>query len=214
MSGVQSISFASNYLIPFNQIKDSATMRNIGAESAKYIKSENDMMQTPEGIVVKVDDAKDKEYEAIVAKYGVAIKKYDGEIKPNSAKEMELRSYSFMTSRLHPEDAQKRIEDFKNLDDEAKKAEYAKIYNEFKASDKSIEKVMTDVKPKLTPTDKPIIQYESKDGEKFMAREVMLENGYKCMAVSNAKNPSQTTLMNHDEFKKYLLETAKQVQKS
>ena len=39
----------------------------------------------------------------------------------------------------------------------------------------------TNVSPKLTPTDKPIIKYTDKSGNSYMAREVQLENGYKCM---------------------------------
>ncbi len=62
----------------------------------------------------------------------------------------------------------------------------------------------TNVSPKLTPTDKPIIKYTDKSGNSYMAREVQLENGYKCMAVSNTKNPAQATLMNHDVFEKEL----------
>lgn len=63
------------------------------------------------------------------------------------------------------------------------------------------------LQPKMTPTGKPIIQYKDKNGEAYMAREVKLENGYTCMAVSNAKNPTQATLMNHDVFQKTLQES-------
>jgi len=45
----------------------------------------------------------------------------------------------------------------------------------------------------------------------MMAREVMLENGYTCMAVSNEKNPDQATLMNKDKFKEFFVESARQV---
>ena len=62
----------------------------------------------------------------------------------------------------------------------------------------------TNLTPKLTPTEKPVIKYTDKNGESYMAREVQLENGYKCMAVSNTKNPAQATLMNHDVFEKTL----------
>ena len=47
MSSIQNVSgvaFKGNYIIPFDQIKDSATMRAIGAETAKYV-DQNDMMQ-------------------------------------------------------------------------------------------------------------------------------------------------------------------------
>lgn len=62
----------------------------------------------------------------------------------------------------------------------------------------------TDLKPKLTPTGTPIIKYKDKDGNSYMAREVKLETGDTCMAVSNVKNPSQATLMNNDVFQKTL----------
>lgn len=67
------------------------------------------------------------------------------------------------------------------------------------------------VNPTLTPTDKPIIKYTTKNGENLMAREVRLENGYTCMAVSNEKNPKQAILMNKEEFQKFFLENAKQI---
>lgn len=211
MSGVQGVSFTSNYIIPFNEVKDSATMRQLGAESAKFIKGEEDVMQTKEGMVIKVDDARDKEYEAVIAKYGINIKKYDGAFKPNA----DLDSYAFMVSKLYPEEeAQKKLEAYKAMNKEEKNKEYLSAYGEFKNSKHSVENQANLPKPKLTPTEKPIIKYESKDGEKFMAREVMLENGYKCMAVSNEKNPGQATLMNHEEFMKLLAESAKQAPKS
>lgn len=37
---------------------------------------------------------------------------------------------------------------------------------------------------------------------KIMEREVQLENGYTCMAISNEKNPNQATSMNKNEFQK------------
>lgn len=40
---------------------------------------------------------------------------------------------------------------------------------------------------------------------KIMEREVQLENGYTCMAISNEKNPNQATSMNKDEFLKSLI---------
>ena len=43
----------------------------------------------------------------------------------------------------------------------------------------------------------------TKDGEKMMAREVVLGNGYKCVAVSNEKNPNEATLMNKEELLMY-----------
>lgn len=68
-----------------------------------------------------------------------------------------------------------------------------------------------DMKPKLTPTGTPIIKYKDKDGNSYMAREVKLETGDTCMAVSNVKNPSQATLMNNDVFQKTLQESLPEV---
>ena len=65
----------------------------------------------------------------------------------------------------------------------------------------------SNVSPKLMPTGTPIIKYQDKAGNTYMAREVQLENGYKCMAVSNTNNPGQATLMNHDVFQKNLKES-------
>ena len=149
MNGVHAVSnlnFTSHYLIPSEQIKKSPNMREIGQETAKLVPNPNDVTFTKDGIVVKVDDKKDKEYEAVIAKYGINIKKIDNPVKALP-------------------------------------------------------------KPKLTPTGTPIIKYTSKDGEKFMAREVALDNGYKAFAVSNEKNPEQAMLMNKDSFKKLLEES-------
>jgi hypothetical protein len=211
MSSVNAISFGSNYLIPFNQVKDSSTMRSIGAESAKYVKNQEDISQTKDGIVVKVDDAKDKEYEAVVAKYGVNIQKYEGKFPENV--KVDENSYEYMVSKLHPEDAQAKIEAYKKMDEAAKDKEFLNIYKEFKGSNFSVEHLQQAnlPKPKLTPTDKPIIKFTDKAGEKFMAREVKLETGDTCMAVSNEKNPSQATLMNKEEFFKYFAQNCKQV---
>ena len=38
-----------------------------------------------------------------------------------------------------------------------------------------------------------------------MVREVQLENGYTCRAISNEKNPNQAISMNKDEFLKSLI---------
>lgn len=155
MAGIQNVSFGSNYLIPKTQFKDSETMKTCGKESAKYIKTEENMAQTKDGIVVKIDDAKDKEYEAVVAKYGIQIQKYEGEFPKNNTPKVT-------TPTNKPAGAS----------------------------------------PKITPTGTPIVKYTDKNGEKFMSREVQLENGYKCIAVSNVKTPDQVTLMNNLEFAK------------
>lgn len=214
MSGVQnmnSISFKSNYLIPFSEIQksDSATMRQVGAATSKYVTSPDKMMQTPEGIAVEIPDSRDKEYEAIIAKYGLNIQKYQGKIEPKT--NMTDNLYSYMVSKIDPENAEKRINAYKNMKDENEKgAEYLNVYNEFKNSPHSIENQQNMQKPNLKPTGTPIIIYTTKDGEKMMAREVALENGYKCIAVSNKKNPNVATLMNKDEFKKLFFETVEQ----
>jgi hypothetical protein len=84
MSTVNAISFGSSYLIPFSQLKNSPNVRMIGAVSAKYIHKQSDIAQVKEGVVVTVDDSKDKEYEAVIAKYGVNIQKYEGKLPKNT----------------------------------------------------------------------------------------------------------------------------------
>jgi len=214
VQNINSVPFRSSYLIPFSEINktNSATMREVGAVTAKYITAPNSMMQTPEGIAVQVDDAKDKEYEAIIAKYGLNIQKYNGKFEPQE--NITDRSYSFMVSKIDPENAEKRIDAYKNLkDDNEKGKEYMNVYNEFKNSPYSIEYQQNLPKPKIKPTGTPIIKYTTKDGEKMMAREVVLENGYTCMAVSNEKNLSEAILMNKEEFRKFFVENAKQIAK-
>lgn len=214
MSSIQNmnnITFKSNYLIPFSEINktDSATMRQVGAATAKYTSEPDGMIQTPDGIAVKVDDAKDKEYEAIIANYGLNIKKYNGENKPQS--DLINNQYSFMVSKLDPQNAEKRINEFKNIkDDNEKGKEYLNVYQEFKNSSYSVEHQQKLKSPDLKPTGTPIIKYTTKNGEKMMAREVVLSNMYKCIAVSNEKTPDVATLMDKDEFKKQFIETVEQ----
>ncbi len=161
MASVQGVSFGSNYIIPSNQIKNSATMRQLGIETQKFVPDKNDIAFTKDGIVVKVDDAKDKEYEAVIAKYGINIKKFE---KPKN------NSNLTETQDGLP-------------------------------------------KPKLTPTGTPIVNFTDKNGEQFMAREVKLENGYVCMAVSNVKDPNKAELMNNDVFKKLISQEGVQIAK-
>lgn len=204
---VSGVSFKSNYIIPFDQVKDSETMRAIGAETAKYV-DKKDMMQRNDGVVVKIDDDKKaKEYEAVIAKYGVNIKKYDGPFKQAN---IDLDSYAFMVSRLYSEaDAQKKFAAYKNMNEEERGKEYLSTYKAFKNSKQSVENQMRMPRPNLKPTEKPVIKYTTKNGEKMMAREVMLENGYTCMAVSNEKNPDEAVLMNKNEFQKFLVDSTK-----
>ena len=203
IQNVNGISFEGSYIIPFDQVKDSATMRTIGAETAKYV-NQNNMTQNKNGIVVKIDDDKRaKEYEAIVAKYGVNIQKYDGPFKQTNP---DLNSYSFMISKLYPEEvAQQKFATYKTMNEQEKGKAYLETYKEFKNSKYSVENKANMATPKLKPTDKPIIKF-TKDGENMMAREVQLENGYTCMAVSNEKNLNQATLMNKDEFQKFFID--------
>ena len=171
MSGIQSVnsvSFGSNYIIPFRQIKDSETMRALGSETARFGDPQKDLMKTDEGIVIRVPDSKDAEYEAVLSKYGLGIQKYNGPFNPT------------------PDIGQ------------GKNAEPAK-----NAGNANLPQ------PKLQPTDKQIIKFSTKDGNNMMAREVKLENGHTCMAVSDEKIPDQTTLMSHEEFEKYKQEIAK-----
>lgn len=70
------VSFKGNYLSPYNQVKDFAIRHLITSETDKYDTSSSDIMQkTDENAVV--DDKRDKEYEAIIAKYGTNIQKYN-----------------------------------------------------------------------------------------------------------------------------------------
>jgi len=103
IQNINSISFKSNYLIPFSEIAkaDSTTMRQVGAAIAKYATTPDSLMQTPEGIAVGIPDSKDKEYEAIIAKYGLNIQKYNGKIEPQT--NITDHYYSFMVSKIDPE---------------------------------------------------------------------------------------------------------------
>lgn len=210
VQNTNSVAFRSNYLIPYSEINksDSETMRQVGAVTAKYATTPENMAQTSDGIAVKINDAKDKEYEAIIAKYGLNIQKYDSEIKPQS--DITERSYRFMISKIDPENVETRINAYKNMDSETKGKEYLNVYKEFKNNPNSIEYQQNIQKPKVRPTNKPIVKYTTKTGENMMAREVVLGNGYKCIAVANAENPGQVTLMNKDEFKKLFLESVEQ----
>ena len=72
---------------------------------------------------------------------------------------------------------------------------------------------MGNYKPKLTPTNKPPLQFKDKKGDAFIAREVQLENGVKCFAVANAKQPDKALIMNHDTFAKHLQENLPNITK-
>lgn len=57
---------------------------------------------------------------------------------------------------------------------------------------------------KIAPMEGPIVKFTDKaTGENYMGRKVALSEGdktYECFAVSNANDPTQTTLMNKDQF--------------
>lgn len=136
-------SFNGTFLIPFDQIKNkgaqsSQTMRDIGRETAKFADMK-DMMQTNEGMVVKIDDRKDAEYQAVIAKYGVAVKKVNTPVANNS--NPQLNSYRFMQSKLNPNDVDKKINEYMKMDQNTQNKEYLKVYNEFKNSPYSVENI-------------------------------------------------------------------------
>lgn len=99
MSSVQGVSFGSSYIIPINQVKNSETMRQLGIETQKFVPDKNDITYTKDGIVVKVDDAKDKEYEAVIAKYGVNIKKFE---KPKNTPNLTETQANLNTPKITP----------------------------------------------------------------------------------------------------------------
>lgn len=211
VQNVNSIAFRSNYIIPYKEMEkvDSAAMRQFGADSAKFITSPDNMMQTQEGIVVNIDNSRDKEYEAVIAKYGLNIHKYEGKFEPQNP---TADLYAMMITKLEPQNAQAKIEAFKNMDEKSMNDEYMKVYKEYKNSPYSIEKQEKLTSSDIKPTDAPVIKFESKNGEKLMAREVVVD-GYPCMAVALENNPGQTMLMNKEEFEKFFLETAKEINK-
>lgn len=135
-------SFSGTVLIPFSEMKKDGvdshqTMRDIGKETAKFTTPDK-MQVTQDGILVNIDDNREKEYQAIIAKYGINIKKVDTPITPNN--EADLKAYSFMVNKLNPADAQAKIDNYAKLQEPDKSKEYLKVYEEFKNSPHSIEK--------------------------------------------------------------------------
>ena len=193
---VGSVSFKSNYVIPLKQINTSEKLRQLGSDSAKYM---TNAKQVDDNIIVSVNDKHDKEYEAVLAKYGLNIQKYEGKV--DFPDDMLTKSYSFLVKTLHPEKADKMIEKFSKMDEEAKSIAYQEAYAEFKKSPYSVERQQRLASPNIKPTGTPIIRFEDKNGEKLMAREVILENQYICYAVASEKNPNEVMLINKDEFK-------------
>lgn len=133
--------FTGTMLIPTAEMmkqgpKANETMRQIGMETAKFAKPE-DMEMTKDGILVKIDDNREKEYQAIIAKYGIQVQKTDAKINPNN--KGDLSTYKFMVSKLTPNEADAKAEKFEKMTEEEKNKEYIKVYNEFKQSPHSME---------------------------------------------------------------------------
>ena len=123
--------FKGTFLIPVTPNLTSQNMRDIGYETSKFTDMKN-MIQVKEGMIVKIDDSKDKEYKAVMAKYGVTLKEVDPKIEMKG--DMGLNSYKFMVSKLHPNDVDKKAEAFQKMDETSQNKEFIKIYNEFKNS--------------------------------------------------------------------------------
>ena len=128
--------FSGTMLIPNTELMKKGqashdTMRQIGAETAKFAKPE-DMQVTKDGILVKIDDNREKEYQAVIAKYGIAIKKVDTPIEKND--DADLSAYKFMVSKLDPQGVDAKVENYAKLSEPEKSKEYLKVYNEFKQS--------------------------------------------------------------------------------
>ena len=138
MSGIQNygITFNGNYLIPYNQMRDSKQVGALGAETAKFVQNPNDIAQTKDGIVVKIDDTREKEYNAVVSKYGINIQKYNKPVVPISNETIEERTYRYMVTKLDENSANEKIENFKKMDAKARNIEFMNTFKEFKASEK------------------------------------------------------------------------------
>lgn len=136
-------SFSGTMLIPYSEVNKMGkashkTMKKIGAETVKFAKLE-DMQPSKEGILVKVDDSKEKEYQAVIAKFGVNVRKVDTPINKSEISP-DFDAYKFMITKLNPKDAENRIIKFSKMDENAKGQEYINVYKEFKQSPYSQEK--------------------------------------------------------------------------
>lgn len=134
--------FSGTMLIPYSELQKKGnesheTMRQLGQETAKFAKPE-DMQVTKDGILVKVDDAKEKEYQAIIAKYGINIQKVDTPITKND--NADLSTYTFMVNKLDPQNAKARAEKYTQMKEPDKSKEYINVYNQFKQSPYATEK--------------------------------------------------------------------------
>lgn len=137
--------FSGTMLIPYSELQKKGndaneTMRQVGHETAKFAKPE-DMQVTKDGILVKVDDAKEKEYQAVIAKYGINIQKVDTPITKND--NADLGTYTFMVNKIDPQNAKARAEKYAQMQEPDKSKEYLNVYNQFKQSPHSLEKAET-----------------------------------------------------------------------
>lgn len=214
INNISPVSFRSTYVLPFDELKKVGHegSRQFGKETTDFLNNDlNNVMTTPEGLAVKVDDNRDKEYEAIIAKYGLNIHKHNGDdLKGES---LDTNAYKFLVSKINPDKAEEMIAKYKEMNKDERQEAYMKAYKEFKASAYSAENSAKTGTPHITPTNAPILKYKGKDGENYMARPVKLDNGYPCIAVATEKEPSKVTLMNEEEFKKFMLETAPEIKK-
>ena len=134
--------FSGTMLIPYTELKKTGSdsnekMRQIGRETSKFAKPE-DMQVTKDGILVKIEDDKEKAYQAIIAKYGINIQKVNTPITQND--NADLSTYTFMVNKIDPQNAKARAEKYAQLKEPEKSKEYLNVYNQFKQSPHSAEK--------------------------------------------------------------------------
>lgn len=137
---ISPLSFQGTYLIPFSELKGADAhlkMRAIGKETAKFADMK-DMQQTKEGILVNIDDKKEKEYEAVIAKYGVNIQKVDTPAVGYG--KADVASYKYMVSKLYPNIAEEETQRFEKMPEGDYKSKlYTDMYLKFKNSPYSME---------------------------------------------------------------------------
>lgn len=132
---VNPVSFSGTFLIPYSELKkfgpqSHQVMRQIGQETAKFADIK-DMEQTKEGILVNIDDKKAKEYEAVIAKYGVNIVRAS---KP-AIGDGGAKSYEYMVSKLYPDIKDEKVKEFNETPEgDHKNKLYLDVYNRFKQS--------------------------------------------------------------------------------
>ena len=82
--------------------------------------------------------SEEKEYQAIIAKYGINIQKVDTPITKND--NADLSTYTFMVNKLDPQNAKARAEKYAQMKEPDKSKEYINVYNQFKQSPYATEK--------------------------------------------------------------------------